>query len=265
MGFDGAEQVWKALSDPTRRRLLDLLRGGPQTTGALCAEFTLSRYAVMKHLTVLESAQMLVVRRRGRERFNYLNPVPLQQVIDRWVGRYSALWSRALVDLKQVVERDVESSQATETEEDAMEEIGNFDIRQEVRISAPVERVFKAISEEVGSWWAFRTLGDDARMHIEPQAGGRFYEEDGAGKCALWGTIQRLESPNILRLAGPCGLSGMVVAHFGYELETEGKDTVVRIYHRAMGEVTEETGENFRNGWGTLCNEHLKPFVEKNA
>lgn len=102
---DPLSPVWKALADPTRRRLLDALRAGPQTTGALCARFPrLARVTVIKHLGVLEEADLVVVRARGRERWNYLNAVPIQRIAERWIGPFEAHWASALLSLKAHVE-----------------------------------------------------------------------------------------------------------------------------------------------------------------
>lgn len=99
------EVVWKALANPVRRTLLDVLGDGPQTTGELAERFPdLSRFAVMQHLKVLEEAELVVPRRRGRERYNYLNPVPIQQIYDRWVSRYMQPWTEALVGLRHDLE-----------------------------------------------------------------------------------------------------------------------------------------------------------------
>jgi DNA-binding transcriptional ArsR family regulator len=99
------DPIWKALADPSRRRILDLLRDGPRTTWDLCASFESSRFAVMKHLRVLEHARLILVRRRGRERWNYLNPIPIQTIYERWLTPYAALWAGELLDLKRTVER----------------------------------------------------------------------------------------------------------------------------------------------------------------
>jgi DNA-binding transcriptional ArsR family regulator len=99
------DPIWKALADPSRRRILDLLRDGPRTTWDLCASFESSRFAVMKHLRVLEHARLILVRRRGRERWNYLNPIPIQTIYERWLTPYAALWAGELLDLKHTVER----------------------------------------------------------------------------------------------------------------------------------------------------------------
>jgi DNA-binding transcriptional ArsR family regulator len=103
-----AEQaVWKALSNPVRRGILDLLRKGPETTGDLAGRFPeLTRFTVMQHLAVLEEAELIVVRREGRKRYNYLNPVPIQQLYDRWVVRYMKPWTEALVRLRDELEAE---------------------------------------------------------------------------------------------------------------------------------------------------------------
>jgi DNA-binding transcriptional ArsR family regulator len=80
------EAVWRALANPLRRRLLDELRRGARTTGELAdATPELSRFAVMQHLGVLTDAGLVIVRRRGRHRFNHLNAVPLRRWYERWV------------------------------------------------------------------------------------------------------------------------------------------------------------------------------------
>src|SRR2546421_10072255 len=96
--------LWRALADPTRRGLLDLLRDGPRTTGQLASAFPTSRFAVMKHLRILLGAGLLLVRRQGRERWNHLNAVPLQRLHDRWVRPWAAHWARGLNDLKGQLE-----------------------------------------------------------------------------------------------------------------------------------------------------------------
>jgi DNA-binding transcriptional ArsR family regulator len=85
------DRVFKALSAPTRRALLDALRDHPQTTGELCARVPdLDRCTVMQHLKVLEEAGLVIVRRDGRERWNYLNPLPIKHIHERWIGAYAA-------------------------------------------------------------------------------------------------------------------------------------------------------------------------------
>lgn len=107
MARDDLEPVWRALASPIRRRMLDLLYEGPVSTGDLAASFReLSRFAVMQHLRVLEAADLVVPRREGRVRLNFLNPVPIQRIYHRWVRRYQESWAESLVSLKGSLEAE---------------------------------------------------------------------------------------------------------------------------------------------------------------
>ena len=99
------DAVFKALADPVRRQLLDALheRTG-QTLGQLSEGRGMSRQAVTKHLDILEAANLVVSERRGRERLHHLNPVPIQEIADRWIGQFQRAPLRALADLKQSLE-----------------------------------------------------------------------------------------------------------------------------------------------------------------
>lgn len=102
---DTLEPVWKALASTDRRLMLDYLSEEPLTTGALCDRFPdLSRFSVMQHLRVLESADLVIPRREGRLRFNHLNPVPIQMIHDRWVSRYQQPWAEVLLSLRDDIE-----------------------------------------------------------------------------------------------------------------------------------------------------------------
>lgn len=105
---DEHDRVFKALGDARRRRILDVLETAPRTTGELCDFFPeLDRCTVMQHLNVLEEADLIIVRREGRYRWNYLNPVPIKHVYDRWISRYAAGAVDLLARLKQDLEADV--------------------------------------------------------------------------------------------------------------------------------------------------------------
>ena len=105
MDDDRAERVWKALADRTRRTILDTLAERPHTTGELVARFdALCRTAVMKHLDILERAHLVLTSREGRTRWNHLNPVPIQQICDRWVGYHVRHLASGVSRLKAVAE-----------------------------------------------------------------------------------------------------------------------------------------------------------------
>ena len=101
------DAVFKALADPVRRSLLDGLRErGGQTLSELCAGRGMTRQAVTKHLAVLEAANLVATERRGREKLHHLNPVPIQEIADRWIGQYERARLEALADLKFRLEGD---------------------------------------------------------------------------------------------------------------------------------------------------------------
>ncbi len=101
------DAVLKALADESRRKLLDQLhKSNGQTLGELCGHLDMSRQAVAKHLGLLEIANLVVVVWRGREKLHYLNPVPLQEVYERWVAKYERHRLQALSDLKTGLEQD---------------------------------------------------------------------------------------------------------------------------------------------------------------
>jgi DNA-binding transcriptional ArsR family regulator len=107
----GAE-VFRALADPTRRALLDSLfaRDG-QTLTELCEKFPeITRFGVMKHLSVLAEANLVITARQGRTKRHFLNPVPIEQVANRWISKYAARFSSALVELDEQVATDQDTA-----------------------------------------------------------------------------------------------------------------------------------------------------------
>jgi DNA-binding transcriptional ArsR family regulator len=100
------DRVFRALADPTRRHLLDRLfeRDGRTLTELESEVVDMTRFGVMKHLRVLEEAGLVAVRRSGREKLHFLNPVPIRQIHDRWIDKYTARQVAALVDLKNELE-----------------------------------------------------------------------------------------------------------------------------------------------------------------
>ena len=99
--------MWKALSDATRRAILDFLRDRPRTTTEIVESFPhLSRFGVMKHLEVLRQAQLVSTREAGRQRVNSLNVVPIRQIYERWVGPFQELWSGELLGIKDMAETE---------------------------------------------------------------------------------------------------------------------------------------------------------------
>ena len=103
------DRVFKALADPSRRKLLDILRvDNGQTLGELCKHLDMSRQAVAKHLRLLEGANLVVTVWRGREKLHYLNPVPIHEIYERWIGKFERSRLRALYAITEELEKDHE-------------------------------------------------------------------------------------------------------------------------------------------------------------
>jgi len=101
------DRVWKALADPTRRTILDLLRRKPRTTTEIVDQIPdISRFGVMKHLAVLRGAELVQTREAGRSVVNSLNVVPIRLIYERWVSDYQGLWARKLTSLKRSLEKN---------------------------------------------------------------------------------------------------------------------------------------------------------------
>lgn len=103
------DAVFKALADASRRDLLDRLRAeNGQTLGQLCERLTMSRQAVSKHLGILEEANLVATIKRGREKLHYLNPVPIHEIGERWIGKFERGRLQALTDMKKALEQSDE-------------------------------------------------------------------------------------------------------------------------------------------------------------
>jgi DNA-binding transcriptional ArsR family regulator len=106
---DDVDKVFKALADPSRRRLLDLLHeSNGQTLGELCEHLDMTRQAVTQHLGLLEAANLVATMWRGREKLHYLNPVPIHEIYERWISKFERTRLRALRDLKKKLEGDAD-------------------------------------------------------------------------------------------------------------------------------------------------------------
>lgn len=112
--MDPLDQVFQALSNATRRTILDLLKARPgMCVNDVCEHFDVSRIAVIKHLRVLEEAQLIIVRKNGRKRAIYFNVVPIQAIYDRWTTEFGAFWATQTLDLKRQLEEKTKSPKRT--------------------------------------------------------------------------------------------------------------------------------------------------------
>jgi DNA-binding transcriptional ArsR family regulator len=183
--------LWRALASPWRRRLLDLLREAPASTGDLARQLPeLSRFAVMQHLGVLTDAGVVIAERRGRDRINHLNPVPLREWYERWVQPMADTGSASLLALKRAAEMKGKPMPAP------TEPVRTVRLAFELRIHASAQRTFEVMTQQSLDWNP-HTYGEDRvqRIVLEPRVGGQHYEDWGDGGGHLYGQVTAWDPP----------------------------------------------------------------------
>jgi len=251
------EQVWKGLSSPVRRRILDLLRSAPLTTGELAEAFPeLSRFAVMQHLGVLEEAGLVLPRREGRRRLNYVNAVPLRMIYERWVSVHAGMSAENALLLKQFAERPKEEGRVELIADKVVK------IETEIRVDAPPERVFAALTEELDAWWPHR-FKPNGKMVMECHLGGRWYEDWGEGQGAQHAIIVWWEPPFKYAATGPGAMTREYMANDVATVEADGAGAIYRKSLTLWGAVPDEVERMMREGARAALEKHLREYVEK--
>ena len=235
------DAVFKALADPTRRQLLDeLFRQDGQTLGALEARLPMSRFGVMKHLRVLEEANLVVTRRRGREKLHFLNPVPIRLVHDRWVSKYAEPWAAKLSGLKR------------QLEETSMEKIF------EIYIRTTPEKLWEAItSNEMRSRYSF-----GAQISSDWTPGSRFEMRTPEGDLLGEGENVELDPPRrlvqtmVARWSDDVRSEGS--SRITWEITQHGDACQLRVTH---DHLREGANNELYGGWPMLLSS-LKSLLE---
>jgi DNA-binding transcriptional ArsR family regulator/uncharacterized protein YndB with AHSA1/START domain len=245
--------LWRALGDATRRRILDLLRERPLITGEIAAQFPISRIAVMRHLEVLSEAGLVTSRKRGRERWHYLNAVPLQKLHRRWADPAAAGFASALLRLQDTVEdegRHMEPIRPT------------VDIALDIEIAGTPAAVFAALTNDVGGWWGHPFVTARATsLALDPRLGGLFTERwDNGGQVIA--SVTGWAQDEYLQLTGAFHM-GVGVGVAAFDLTESGVGTMLlRFSFRAIGLVDAAVAEDMSRGWAELVGTRLKGLVE---
>jgi DNA-binding transcriptional ArsR family regulator/uncharacterized protein YndB with AHSA1/START domain len=256
--------TWKALADPVRREILELLRKEARTTGEICDAFDhLTRFGVLSHMTVLKDAGLVRVERHGRERINRIDPEPLREAYEEWIRNYEVLWAGRLGRLKRSVERRQREAAMTDDALPAANLV-TFNIEQEIEVKAPPADVFRALTLDIGEWWGRPHLHDDARdVVLDPVPGGLVKQvtRDGGGNVMFM--VQAVRRDRLLVLHGTMGMPNMLHMIVRFELEPmKGGRTRLRLKHTAIGDLTTATRDEFLKGWGDLLGSRLRAYVE---
>ncbi len=246
------DEVFRALADPHRRTILDRLHGnGALTLGQLCEGLAMTRQAVSKHLAVLEGAHLVTAVKRGRERLHYLNPAPIGEISDRWIGKYEKARVEALSDLKQALE----SRAAPET---PMQNSPSF--RHVSYIRATPEAVWHALTDESFArryWFGYGVRSDWTR-------GSRFALVKEDGTAVTEGEVVEAERPRRLVLTWRALVDEAMAKepHSRVEMTIEKRGEVVQLVVEHAGFAPgSPTFESISGGWPAVLSS-LKSILE---
>jgi uncharacterized protein YndB with AHSA1/START domain/DNA-binding transcriptional ArsR family regulator len=241
---DADDLVFKALADPTRRYVLDLLREhNGQTLGELCARLDMTRQSATQHIGVLESANLVATIRRGREKLHYLNPVPLHEIGERWIGRFEHPRLRALSTLRRRAEEQDMS--------------GRPAFVYVTYIQASPEQVWRALTDAdlTGQYWGHSNISDwQVGSHWEHR------RTDGSGIADVIGTVLESVPPRTLKVtfdspADPPPVPTQVT----FEIEPYHEIVKVTVIHENLPD--DEALQAISVGWPAVL-ANLKSLLE---
>jgi uncharacterized protein YndB with AHSA1/START domain/DNA-binding transcriptional ArsR family regulator len=237
------DRVFKALADQTRRFLLDSLREHDgQTLGELCARVDMARQSATQHLGVLEEANLVSSVRRGREKLHYLNPVPLHEIQDRWIGRFERPRMRALGDIKRRAE-------------DSM--TARPDFVYTTYIQATPEAVWHALTDAdvTAAYWGHANVSD-----WRPGSPWEHRRTDGSGVADVAGTVVESEPPHrlVTTWADPEG-DGGAFSTVTFSIERHADIVRLTVIHEGLADEAER--EAAAAGWAAVL-ANLKSMLE---
>lgn len=252
------DDVWTALGHPARRRILDLIRSHPRTTGEIDAELAAadlvsSRFATQRHLQALRDVRLVITTEHGRQRLNAFNAATLHQATIGWLDPVSRDVATSLDHIRRL---------AT-TPEEIMTDVRHIHILQSIDIAATPRRVWKAIVDQTGAWWGepfLITEGDRIEITVEARLGGTIRERSGDAE-ATWGTVTAITPGARLRFSGAMGMDGATHGTVDYHLEELGDTTRVTVEHEAIGALDDDVRDSYDWGWSEL-NDRLRAWIE---
>lgn len=244
------ELVFRALGEVTRRRLLDMLHEKDgQSLTELESRFEMTRFGVMKHLRILQDAGLVTTQKQGRETLHYLSTVPIQQVYNRWVSKYSARWASSLTELKYDLEAD------------DMEDTGKTQHVFVVYIKTTPEKLWRAITDGgITSKYYFGT-----RVESDWNAGSEYRYLDHEGNVLVEGTVIESDPPTRLVTTfnprwGEEAAADFPESRVSYEIEQLGEVCKLTLVHSELTAGNPLTDGIF-DGWSQILS-GLKTLLE---
>jgi uncharacterized protein YndB with AHSA1/START domain/DNA-binding transcriptional ArsR family regulator len=245
--MDEMDPVFKALADPHRRHLLDRLyeRDG-QTLSELQAVLPLSRFGSMKHLRVLEDAGLVTSRKVGREKFHFLNPVPIQRAYDRWVEKYARPWAKTMSALKWSLEGPTMTSKPAHV--------------YQIYIQAPPELIWQALTDpEMTPHYYF-----GSRIESDFLPGSPYVYRSPDGSPVLDGTIVESDPPRRLVMTFHPHWGGegedTPVTRVTWEITPDEQQCKLAVIHEGL-DLDSALGKGVQDGWTRIMS-GMKTYLE---
>ncbi len=253
------DEVFKALADPTRRGLLDeLFRRDGQTLTELESRVEMSRFGVMKHLGVLEAAELVITRRQGREKLHFLNTVPIRLAHDRWVSKYAAPWAATLGALKTHLEDSAMEARKPVSWAEGTAPVADGTAVFEVFIKTTPERLWTALTDPAER--AMYTFGAEVRSTWQP---GDAYSLGVPGVIDLAaGENLTVEPPHLLVQSFTAlwsdGVKRQGATRVTWEIEPVGNSCRLTVIH---DQLPSGASAELYGGWPMILS-GLKTFLE---
>lgn len=253
---DDQKIVWKALADPTRRTILDLLRTKDCTVGELSEHFKeeMSRIGVMKHLKILEKANLVFDENKGREHWYKLNVLPIEEIYNRWIRSYEKIWASSLINLKNLAEKG-----------EKIMEMKFIEIKLVIDISTGRENVFDLLTNNISDWWGkpYVNSTESTKITLEPRIGGLLYESWGVDGGYKWGEVSSIKQNELLEITGSLSMRNAIYGNVSFKLEKIGFNTRIELIHKAYGDLSDDINQKYTNGWKNLIGIRLKKLAEE--
>lgn len=233
---------------------MNLLKKAPKTTGEISLQFEdLSRYAIMKHLGILEKAQLIKTEKKGKFRWNYFNATPLRQSYDEWLSK--------LIQLQYLTDQ-------TDEEMDAKSKsISITNLNLEIPIEADIHSVWEALTEQTGEWWpkGFYTSNETKNFILEAKLGGLMYEDAGKEEGIVWAIVISINSPLKIQLKGHLSpqFGGPAISFVSIELEEKNDNTLLKLEDSVFGYISADLKNTLTNNWRSIFGEGLKNHLEQ--
>ena len=235
------------------------LNHAPLTTGELSSKFShLSRFAIMKHLGILEKANLITTKKEGKFRWNYLNTVPFRQTYEEWL--------KQLVQLKYLAIPSEEAMMESEKQPTTTR------VQIELPINALKVEVWNVLTQQTGQWWlrSYFTHQKTKEMIMEAKLGGMLYERIGAEQGIVWASVIALEVPEFIQFMGylrPVPNSGPAISFLRLDLETvkahPSSRTKLILTDDIMANISEKDQKELTERWRRLLTDGLKSFIEQ--